>query len=90
MRSHKRDVAYQKALEWIEDHNPLEVLDGIEEAAGYDIEGIYTEFPSVYYDKTNAKDYPFGTYSPGRWGLRATFIFGYEMGLAAARKGEQA
>lgn len=90
MRSQKRGATYQKALEWLEDHDPLEVLDGLEEAAGYDIEGIYSEFSSIYSDNTNAKDYPFGTYSPSRWGLRATFVYGYEMGLAAARKGEQA
>lgn len=75
--------AYNKALKWLEENDPLDTVDAINNEMGEDIEAIYREFSTVYSNNTNINDYP-GTYNPFGWGERATFVFGYLMGKAAA------
>ena len=77
----KNPEAYQAALKWLQENDPLDILD--EMPGGYEAEEIYREFSTVYCNHTEAKDYP-GYYSPFGWGERATFIYGYMIGLKAA------
>ena len=75
--------AYNKALKWLEENDPLDTVDAINNEMGEDIEAVYREFSTVYSNNCDINDYP-GTYNPFGWGERATFVFGYLMGKAAA------
>lgn len=77
--------AYKKAFDWLMENDPLEILDTVNNEAGFDVEDIYREFTTVYANFTDIHDFP-GTYSPMGWGERAIFAFAYLMG-AAAREG---
>ena len=81
----KNPEAYKAALQWLQEHDPLDILD--EMPGGYEAEEIYREFSTVYCNYTEAKDYP-GYYSPFGWGERATFVYGYLLGLEAAKANE--
>ena len=71
----KNPAAYQEALHFLEEHEPIDVLD----ALPGNPEAVYQEFDRVYFNCTDSRNYPFGTYSPGNWALRAAFVYGYLM-----------
>ena len=74
--------AYKKALSWLEENDPLDVVDSIINESGIDVEAVYREFSTVYSNNTDINDFP-GTYSPMGWGERAIFVYGYQLGRAA-------
>lgn len=71
----KKPAAYQEALHFLQEHEPLDVLDTLPENA----EAVYQEFDRAYFNCTNASEFRWGTYSPGNWALRAAFVYGYLM-----------
>lgn len=68
-------AAYQEALHFLEEHEPLDVLDTLPG----NTEAVYREFDKVYFNCTDAGAFCPGTYSPGNWALRAAFAYGYLM-----------
>lgn len=74
----KNTEAYGAAFQWLQDNDPLDILEKI--PGGDKAEAVALAFSNVYYDCTDPKDYP-GFYSPGNWGVRAAFVYGYLMGL---------
>lgn len=78
--------AYKKAFDWLMENDPLDILDSVNNEAGFDVEDIYREFSSVYSNNTDIHDFP-GTYSPMGWGERAVFAYGYLMGQNAVKGG---
>ena len=82
MNKLKNPEAYRAARQWLQDNDPIDILDNM--PGGHEAEKIYREFYAVYCNQTNAKDYKYGYYSPLSWSERAIFTYGYMLGRKSA------
>ena len=76
----KNQEAYNNALHFLQEHEPIDVLD---QMPG-ETENTIREFSTVYWNMTRPEDYS-GHYSPERWAQQAIFAFGYLLGMEAAK-----
>ncbi len=73
--------SYKAAALWLKDNDPIDTLDKLPPEAAATIR----EFATVYINFTSGEDYS-GHYDPLGWAERAAFVYGYQMGKAAAEK----
>lgn len=82
----KETAKTQAAREWLHQNPYNEIFDSIT-ASGKDL--LYREFSKVFWNDSDPRCFIPGHYSPFGWAEDAIFVYGYILGMEAAKGGSQ-